>query len=77
MSTLARLAVIGLAIVACLAALIASGAGGAASPRQLIAGFLASLTIPAALVIAHLILRAAARRRAPEFRGDQISGDYP
>ncbi|MGV2980232.1 hypothetical protein ACERNI_08500 [Camelimonas sp. ID_303_24] len=77
MSTLARLAIIGLATLVCLAVLVIGGAGGAASPHQLIAGFAAGLAVPAVLIIANLVQRAGRRRHAPEFRGDQISGDYP
>ena len=77
MSIPARLAITALAIVACLAVLIAAGAGSAASRQQLIAGFVAGIAPPAVLIFASLIQRAGRRRRATEFRGDQVSGDYP
>lgn len=77
MSIPVRLAIVAIAIVACLAVLVASGAGGEASTGRMVAGFLVALTVPAILLIAHAIQRIASRRRAADFRGDQISGDYP
>lgn len=79
MSIYARLALIGLAIVACLAVYVLSGVRGhGISLQTVLAGIAAGVGLPVAISIIAAIHGLIRRRRRPvEFHGDQITGDLP
>lgn len=79
MSIYARLALIGLAIVACLAVYVLSGAPSQGVSLQTgIAGLAAGVGLPVAISIFAALQGVIRRaRRSDEFRGDQITGEIP
>lgn len=78
MNVFARLAIISLAIVCCLAAYILSGMRGDLDHGAIIIGIVAGASIPAVFAVAAAChARITGHRSEDDFHGDQISGDVP